>query len=86
MSWQALRDLYNDIETPIALTRFAGEIMHEVIPELRISEAAKTDLYNAIRNALNRRLEGHGCVLANYLVALMKKLPGADPYQHVDED
>jgi hypothetical protein len=86
MSWQALRDLYADIEAPIALTRFAGEIMHEVIPEARISEEAKDDLCNSVRNTLNKHLEGLGYVLANYLVALMRKLPAADPYQHVDED
>jgi hypothetical protein len=58
----------------------------EVIPEARISEVAKNDLCNEVRNALDKHLEGHGYVLANYLVALMKKHPDADPYQHVDED
>jgi len=86
MSWQALRDLYEDIETPIALTRFAREILHEVIPGARISEAAKTDLHNEVRAALERQLEGHAYVLANYLVALMKTLPIVDPYQHINEE
>ena len=42
-SWQTMRDLYDDIEVPIALVRFAREIVLEVIEEAHISPAAKTE-------------------------------------------
>lgn len=84
-SWQVMRDLYDDIETPLALVRFAREIVLEVIEEASISPAAKTDLTNELRTVLDKHLKGHEFVLANYLVDLMQQLPAADPYNHPDE-
>ncbi|HKS23285.1 MAG TPA: hypothetical protein VJZ76_10835 [Thermoanaerobaculia bacterium] len=86
MSWQALRDLYDDIETPIALTRFAREIIDDIIAEAPVSEDAKSDLCKEVRNALDTHLEGEAYVLANYLVVLLKKFPAADPYLHLNEE
>ena len=86
VSWQVLRDMYDDVETPLTLVRFANEVVNEVIADARISPDAKADLQNEVRNALDRHLAGHDYALANYLNALMTRLPAADPYRHVGEE
>jgi hypothetical protein len=84
--WQALRDMYDDIEVPLALVRFARELMHEVLDEIPMPQDVKLALYNEIRARVEERIKGHDYVLANYLIVLMARLPAADPYQHVEEE
>ena len=84
-SWQVMRDLYDEIEVPIALVRFAREIVFDVIDEASISPDAKADLTNELRIVLDKHLKGHEFKLANYLFDLMQQLPAADPYNHPDE-
>ncbi len=83
--WQALRGMYDDIEVPIALMRFARELLHEVIDEIPMPNESKLELYDAIKDTLTKHIEGNEYVLANYLVVLMESYPATDPYQHVDE-
>jgi hypothetical protein len=84
-SWQVMRDLYDELEVPIALVRFAREVVFNVIDEAPISSDAKNELTNKLRTVLDKHLAGHEFKLANYLFDLMEILPTADPYQHVDE-
>ena len=84
--WQALRDLYEDIEVPLSLVRFARELMHEVLDEIPMPQDVKLALYNEIRARLEEHIKGHEYVLANYLVVLMASFPAADPYQHPEEE
>jgi hypothetical protein len=86
VSWQALRDMYDEIDTPLTLVRFANDVVNEIIADAPISPDAKADLQNEVRDALDRRIRGYDYVLANYLITLMTKLPAADPYQHVGEE
>jgi len=83
--WEALRSMYDEIEVPIALMRFARELMHQVLDEVPMPAETKVELYNEIRATLDKHIEGHYYVLANYLVVLMESYPATDPYQHVGE-
>lgn len=84
-SWQTLRDLYDDLETPLALVKFAREIVLEVIDKGDIAPATQTDLTIELRRVLQKHLNGHGYLLANYLYDLMQEFPAADPYNHPNE-
>ena len=83
--WQFLRSMYDDIDVPLALVRFARELMHEVLDEVPMPGETKLALYNEIRATLDKHIQGHDYALANYLVVLMESYPATDPYQHVDE-
>jgi hypothetical protein len=86
VSWQALRDMYDEVEMPLTLVRFANDVVNEIIADAPISPDAKAELQNEVRDALDRRIRGYDYVLSNYLITLMTKLPAADPYQHVGEE
>ena len=83
--WEALRSMYDEIEVPIALMRFAREVMHQVLDEVPMPSETKLALYNEIRVALDKHIQGYEYVLGNYLVVLMESYPATDPYQHVDK-
>ena len=51
-----------------------------------VSTAGRRCGPRSILTLLDKHLEGHGYVPADYLIALMRKLPAADPYHHVAED
>jgi hypothetical protein len=76
--------MYDDIEVPIALTRFARDILHGVLDDVPMSPETKRALYDEIRATLDKHIQGHDYVLANYLVVLMESYPTTDPYQHID--
>lgn len=83
--WEALRSMYDEIEVPIALVRFARELLHEVLDEVPMPAETKLALYNEIRATLDNYIQGHDYVLANYLVVLMGSYPATDPYQHAGD-
>jgi hypothetical protein len=83
--WEALRSMYDEIEVPIALMRFARELMHEVIDDVPMPKESNHQLYKAIEQVLMKHIQGKECDLANYLVVLMDSYPATDPYQHLDE-
>jgi len=83
--WEALRSMYNDIEVPIVLMRFAREIMHGVIDDVPMPKESNHQLYKAIEHVLMKHIQGKEYDLANYLVVLMDSYPETDPYEHVDK-
>ncbi|HVI77074.1 MAG TPA: hypothetical protein VM715_02695 [Candidatus Acidoferrum sp.] len=86
MSWQSLREMFDDIERPISLVRFAQDIYYETL-ELHERQLPKgTDLLGEIRITLDKEISGDAFVLALFIVELFKKFPAANPYNHPEED
>ena len=77
--------MYRDIEVPIALMRFARQLMHEVIDDVPMPKESNHQLCKAIEHTLMKHIHGKEYDLANYLAVLMDSYPETDPHQHPKE-